>query len=98
MLDELQRLKLYQQSNPNELSPGQILKLEHEIQYPKLDTISDEYFDFKLWCQNLPSRQESFANFVAKKLAKNAEAKILEIGCGRTARLSRFLSEKGFTI
>lgn len=33
---------------------------------------------------------------IAKKLSKNPGAKILEVGGGRTGRLSRFLSEKGF--
>lgn len=96
MLDELQRIELYKQLNPNELSTQQFLKLEHEIKHPKPTTISDEYFDFQLWYKGFPSRQESFAKFIAKKLSKNEGAKILEVGGGRTARLSRFLSEKGF--
>lgn len=96
MLDELKRLELYKQSNPNELTPQQFLKIEHEIQSPKSSTTSDEYLDFKLWCHGLPSRQEKFATFIAKKLSKKDGAKILEVGGGRTARLSRFLNEKGF--
>lgn len=50
----------------------------------------------KLTCNGLPSRQESFAKFIAKKLSKRKGAKILEVGGGRTGRLSRFLSEEGF--
>lgn len=48
MLDELQRIELYKQLNPNELSTQQFLRLEHEIKHPKPTTISDEYFDFRL--------------------------------------------------
>lgn len=96
MLDELQRIKLYKQLNPNELSPHQFSLLEHEIRRPKSTTISDEYFDFKLWCNGVPSRQENFAEFIAKKLSRRNGAKILEVGGGRTARLSRILSKKGF--
>ena len=33
-----------------------------------------------------------------KYLPKNSGAKILEVGCGRTAKLSRILAEKGFTM
>lgn len=96
MLDELRRIELYKQSNPNELSSQQFLKLQHEIENPRSDIKTDEYVDFKLWCNGLSSRQESFANYIAKKLSGKEGAKILEVGCGRTARLSRFLSEKGF--
>lgn len=70
MLDELRRLSLYQQSNPNELLEEQFLKIKKEIEYPEPNTISDEYFDFLLWSNGYLSRQKSFANFIAKKLAK----------------------------
>lgn len=94
MFDELLRMKLYKQLNPNELSPQQFFKLEQEMKHPAANTISDECFDFKLWYNGLPSRQERFAEFLAKKLSPNT--RVLEVGCGRTARLSRFLNEKGF--
>lgn len=96
MLDELQRLELYKQLNPNELTPQQLQKIEHEMKSQKSQTISDEYFDFKLWYHGFPSRQENFAEFIAKKLSNKGISKILEVGCGRTARLSRILSKKGF--
>lgn len=96
MIDELQRLKAYKVANPNELTTQQFLKLEHEIKHPKPTTLSDEYFDFRLWYRGFPSRQENFAQFIAKKLSKHEGAKILEVGGGRTGRLSRILNEKGF--
>jgi len=86
----------YTAINPNELSQEQIQNLKHEFKNPKPDTTSDEFLDFKLWCIKHPSRQETFAEYLAKKLPINT--KILEVGCGRTARLSRFLSEKGFNM
>lgn len=98
MIDESNRIGLYEQINPNELSKKQFLKLKKEIKHPKSKTISDEYVDFILWCNGFPSRQESFARFIAKKLSKKEDAKILEVGGGRTGRLSRILSEKGFKI
>ena len=58
MLDELRRIELYKQSNPNELSPQQFLKLQHEIENPRSDIKTDEYVDFKLWCNGLSSRQK----------------------------------------
>ena len=96
MLGGLQRIKLYKQLNPNELSESQFKKLEYDIKHPEEGTITDEYLDFKLWSLGLPSRQVTFARFVAKKLSKHKGAKILEVGCGRTGRLSRLLSKEGF--
>lgn len=96
MLDYSQRIIAYKKLNPNELTPQQFRILENEIKTPEERTISDEYVDFQLWCNGLPSRQESFANFIAKKLSKNQGARVLEVGCGRTAKLSRILSDKGF--
>lgn len=98
MLGELERLRLYRESNPNELSTQQFKDLEKEIKSPGSNLISDEYVDFKLWQMGFPSRQESFARYIAKKLPKIAGAKILEVGCGRTGRVSRILGEQGFYI
>ena len=85
MLDELRRIEEYKKSNPNELTPQQFKKLEHEIEYPNRYTISDEYVDFKLWMRGETSRQEKFAKFIVKRLKKGT--KILEVGGGRTGRL-----------
>ncbi len=96
MLDEMQRIQQYKSLNPNELTTQQFIELEREIKHHKPGIISDERFDFKLWCMGYPSRQESFATFMAKKLSQREGVKILEVGGGRTGRLSRFLNEKGF--
>lgn len=100
MLESLLRIKFseYAKLNPNELSAQQFLKLEKEIKSPRSNLISDEYVDFKLWMIGHPSRQESFAKYVAKRLPKKSKTKILEVGCGRTGRLSRILGEQGFFI
>lgn len=98
MLDLSHRIKLYKQLNPNELTTEEFLKLEEEVKHCKKNTISDEYFDFLLWSKGFPSRQENFANFICKKLSDKKGGKILEVGCGRTARLSRFLSKKGYNM
>jgi len=88
---------LYKKMNPNELSFAQFLELEREMQKARhLDTLSDEYVDYLLWVRGLPSRQELFAEFLAKKLPESIE--ILEVGGGRTHRLSRILSQKGFKL
>lgn len=93
---ERQRLEEYKKKNPNELTEKQLKKIKSEMESPKGNTISDEYFDFRLWCLGYPSRQESFAEYVAKRLERKKAKKVLEVGCGRTYRLSRILEKKGF--
>lgn len=97
MIDQLQRMKVYKDLNPNELCPQQFLNLEKEIKNPSSNLISDEYVDFKLWQLGLLSRQEKFAKYIAKKLPRN-DSRILEVGCGRTARVSRILKGAGFSV
>ena len=96
MLNEAMRFAIYRQQNPHELSPQQFSALERELEKPKKNEFTDQYVDYLFWSMGLPSRQEIFANFIAKRLTKHAGAKVLEVGCGQTARMSRFLSEKGF--
>ena len=91
-----QRLEEYKKKNPNELTDEQFEKIKDEMENPKSKIISDEYFDFKLWYLGYPSRQESFAEYVAKRLKRKNVKKVLEVGCGRTYRLSRILDKKGF--
>lgn len=93
---ELLRFDAYKRLNPNELTIQQLVKLEKEIRHPIPREITDEYYDFKLWNLGLPSRQERFAIFLSKKLPKTDGLRVLEVGGGRTARLSRMLSERGF--
>lgn len=89
---------LYKNANPHELTPKQLIDLENELKKPDPYVSSDQYLDFILWSRGLPSRQQSFAQFISKKLAKFPDARILEVGCGRTAILSRLLAEKGFNM
>lgn len=96
MFKELGRFDTYRRLNPNELTTLQLSKLENEIKHQQVGIITDEYYDFKLWCLGLHSRQERFADLLVKRLPKKDNLKVLEVGCGRTAKLSRILNEKGF--
>lgn len=98
MLDELLRLKDYKKSNPNEITASQFIKLEKELKNPRFGVTSDEVVDFKLWCMGLPSRQERFAKYIMKRIPKKDGLKILEVGCGRTARMSRIFTGEGFDV
>ncbi|WP_157844106.1 hypothetical protein [Candidatus Stoquefichus sp. SB1] len=50
-----EKLKLYEEKNPNQLSPQQFDLIRRDLESTKA-TKSDEYFDFILWCENMPSR------------------------------------------
>lgn len=92
----IRNFSTYRQFNPHELSKKQLSDLEKEIKHPDKDVMSDQFLDFLLWLKGLPSRQESFANFVLKKLSRTPYKKILEVGCGRTAKLSRIIAKAGY--
>lgn len=94
----IRNFSTYRQINPHELSTKQLNDLEKEIKHLGKDLMSDQLLDFLLWSKGLPSRQESFANFVLKKLAKTSYKKILEVGGGRTARLSRIIAKAGYEV
>ena len=89
-----ERLNEYFRLNPNGISAEEMAKIEQEIARPKEKTISDVTLDFKLWCRGLPSRQEAFADYVEKNVPKGS--KVLEVGGGRTGRVSRLLADRGY--
>lgn len=93
---ERERFQEYTGKNPNELTRAQLKALENEMQNPMPGILSDEYLDFKLWCEDMPSRQECFADLIEKLVPLENGKKLLEVGAGRTARLSRLLAERGY--
>lgn len=93
---ELEQLVQYRADNPNELTKEKLDALEQEIRHPREKVLSDEYLDFKLWCRGYPSRQEAFAEYVEQGLKVERSASVLEVGGGRTGRLSRILAGKGY--
>jgi len=96
---QLMRLQQYRKENPNELTKEQFAKIESEILYSRdSKVISDEYFDFLLWLGERPSRQEEFANYLTRRLQRKDAKNILEVGSGRTCKLSRILEQKGFSM
>lgn len=90
------RIIQYETENPAELTTEQMARLKYEINNRQKGVVSDELVDFMLWLYNLPSRQETFAKYVCKFIPRNSS--ILEVGCGRTGKLSRILKNMGYTI
>lgn len=96
----MERIKLYIEENPHNLTKEQLCKIEMELENPKKGTISDECLDFKLWCRGLESRQESFARHISEHipLSGGSRKRLLEVGGGRNGRLSRLLSDMGYSM
>lgn len=93
---DISRIKQYRQENPHRLTSGELDQIEVELKSPKAGTISDQCLDYQLWCQGLKSRQELFADYLAESLAGRRIKTILEVGGGRSGRLSRLLAERGY--
>lgn len=92
----LEKFEQFKEKNPLEYSEEQLKIVKEDIESHKSNIVSDEYVDFILWSKGLRSRQEYFAYYIEKILPVDKYRKLLEVGCGRDARLSKLLSEKGY--
>lgn len=93
-----EKFLVFHEENPFGFSEEQLRKAETDITNPRNGIVSDEYVDFVLWTKGLKSRQEYFAGFVEKILPPVRYQKLLEVGCGRTACLSKLLAVKGYSM
>lgn len=91
-----QKFRAFREANPFDFLEEQLEKIEADIQKPRNGTVSDEYVDFILWTKGLKPRQEYFAEYVEKILPLEKYQELLDVGCGRTAGLSKLLAAKGY--
>ncbi|MBQ2802562.1 MAG: hypothetical protein IJF07_01535 [Lachnospiraceae bacterium] len=102
MQEQLNQLELFCEENPFDFQKEQLDKIKRDITNPRDGVVCDEYVDFELWMRGFCSRQEYFAEYIEKvvEVAKwdkgNRRLKLLEVGCGRNARLSKLLWAKGY--
>lgn len=96
MEETINQLKEYLEENPLGFTKEQKEKIVRDVVWPRNGTVCDEYVEFKLWLKGLKSRQEYFAEYVAEKLPVEKYPHLLEVGCGRTARLSCLLAARGY--
>ncbi len=94
----LEKYQLFCNQNPFEFRKEQLEKIKEDIIKPRNGIVCDEYVDFILWTKGLKSRQEYFADFVEKILPVGTYTKLLEVGAGETARLSKLLTRKGYVM
>lgn len=82
------------EENPHELSKEQFdLVIDDIFGNQNGKTICDETFDFFQWQHNRKCRQQIFAKYLMDNYSKFQGKEVLEVGCGRTARLSRMLRD-----
>ncbi len=100
MQDNIEYLKLQFQmfcvENPLGFDEDELSKIKRDIVTLGNGVKSDEYVDFVLWNKGLKTRQESFAEYIEKVLPKERYHKLLEVGCGKRARLSEYLVKAGY--
>lgn len=92
----MEKYLLFCKENPFGFVDEQLEKVESDIISPRDGIVSDAYVDFTLWMRGLKSRQEYFAEKIEKVLPQAKYQKLLEVGCGRTAGLSKLLAAKGY--
>lgn len=98
MEEMLQLLKKFESANPCNFTKEQFEKVKSDIVSPRERVVWDEYVDFTLWRKGLKTRQEYFAEYIADILKVDNYNKLLEVGCGATARLSSELIKKGYAM
>ena len=82
-------LAMFLKENPFDYDAEQLCRLKQEIDHPQDGRGSDERIDYLLWQQGQKSRQESFCRYVVRNLPCRRYPHLLEVGCGRQARLSQ---------
>ncbi|WP_273400826.1 hypothetical protein [Traorella massiliensis] len=91
-----EKLDLFCKENPFDFSKEQLNRLKYELEHPRIGLICDEMVDYTLWIKGLKSRQEYFADYVARIFTQDKYPHLLEVGCGHHARLSSLLVLKGY--
>lgn len=91
-------MALFQKENPYEFTDLQFEKICRDIVQPRDNVICDETVEFSFWKQKLPSRQECFCHFLEPFFKQANAHSVLEVGGGRTYRLSRMLADKSYQV
>ncbi len=87
-------LEQYVAENPNGLSQDQFRRILDDLLNPRSNgIIHDETFDYFMWLDYRPGRQELFCKYILEKYKEYYGKNVLEVGCGRNATLSVMLSK-----
>ncbi len=84
-------LMQFAEQNPLDFSEHRIEFVRRDFYRQKRKTVSDEFVDYVLWAEGNPSRQEHFGIFLLPVIKARNWKSILEVGCGETALLSKWL-------
>lgn len=91
-MESERNLMRFIEENPHELSQEQMeLVIDDIFNDERKRTIHDETFDYLQWMNNRKCRQQIFGEYLVNNYSKFLGKEILEVGCGRTMRLSRML-------
>lgn len=80
--------------NPLRFSEKRLSLVRRDFYEHKRGTVSDEFVDYVLWAEKSPARHEHFGAFLLPIIRDNSWSSILEVGCGETVLLSKYLHQK----
>lgn len=86
----------FSKENPLNFTTEELIKICEDLLEPRRGVIYDETVDFCLWKKGFKTRQQYMAEYVKKRFPKEQFPRILEVGCGKQARLSKLLVENGY--
>ena len=83
----------YVRINPNHLTEDQFNLILLDLIRHHKGVLHDETFDFLMWQEGRPGRQELFYEYIKTHYRDFFGKNVLEVGCGRTDKLSSMLSK-----
>lgn len=92
----LEDFLVFYKENPLDFTKEELKKVFDDIVNPRGGVVYDETVDFCLWKKNLKTRQQYMAEYVKSRFPKEQFPHLLEVGCGKRARLSELLVENGY--
>lgn len=92
----LEDFLVFYKNNPLDFTKEELKKVFDDIVNPRSGVVYDETVDFCLWNKGLKTRQQYMAEYVKKRFPKEQFPRLLEVGCGKQARLSKLLVENGY--
>ncbi len=86
----------FRKENPLNFTTEELKKICEDVLNLRSGVVYDETVDFCLWKKGLKTRQQYMAEYVKKRFPKEQFPRLLEVGCGKQARLSKLLVENGY--
>lgn len=79
----------YLEENPDGIGRSEIDHIIKDlVDHDEMEMQFNETYDYLQWTKGLPGRQEQFAKYLQDKYAKYQGKKVLDVGCGKIAKVA----------